>query len=163
MNKLLTLGAVFFGILFAQSAHAACNSNGQCSPAASSNVCPPEGPVADQPMNECYCLYVRYNPCYYTTKHCVEEQVPCKRKCCRTVPKYYEVQRCKYVPQYYTETCCKNEKEYYYVDETKTCKKWVSQQECKYVPEYYWKHTCGADTSAAPAVGGCNAATGCAR
>lgn len=105
--------------------------------------CPAEHPCEGVPAKECWCLMVRYKPCYYTTQRCVEEQVPCKKKCSRWVPKYYEVQKCRMVPQYYTETCCKQELECYEVDDCKTVKKTVCDQQCKYVPEYYWKHTCG--------------------
>jgi len=149
MKKIITLGAFLFGMFATTAIFAGC-ANGSCSaPAASysrSADCGDQG----QPTGECYCLYVSQEPCYYTTKHCVEEQVPCQKRCCRSVPKYYEVQRCRYVPQYYTETVCKNEKEYYMVDEYKTCKKWVSQQNCKYVPRYYWKHNCGTNEVVAP-------------
>jgi len=112
--------------------------------------CPADHPCEDQPMNDCWCLYVHYEPCYYTTKRCVEEQIPCKKKCTRQVPKYYEVQRCKMVPQYYTETVCKYETECYEVDDCKTCKKWVCDQHCKYVPKYYWKHVCGQQGCPSP-------------
>lgn len=100
-------------------------------------------PCEDQPMNDCWCLYVHYEPCYYNTKRCIEEKVPCKKQCCRYVPQYYEVDRCRYVPQYYKETCCRYVPQYYCVDDCKTCYKWVCDQHCKYVPQYYWKHVCG--------------------
>lgn len=103
--------------------------------------CPEDHPVADVPMNDCWCMYCHYEPCYYTTKRCVEEQIPCKKKCYRYVPEYYEVQRCRYVPQYYNETCCRQKCECYYVDDCKTCKKYVCDTHCRYVPRYYWKHT----------------------
>jgi hypothetical protein len=109
----------------------------------------PQAAPCDQACNDCWCLYCHYEPCYYTTKRCVEEQIPCKKKCCRMVPQYYQVQRCKYVPQYYCETCCRQVPEYYDVDYCKTCKKWVCDQHCKYVPKYYWKHTCGANGGSA--------------
>lgn len=136
MKNIITLGAFLFGMAFTQAAFADdATNNGAC-------CAPVQQPCGDQPTGECYCMYVKYEPCYYTTKRCVEECIPCKRKCCRSVPRYYEVQRCRYVPQYYTETICKNEKEYYYVDEVKTCKKTICEQQCKYVPKYYWKHNC---------------------
>lgn len=116
----------------------------------SGDACPEDHPCEDQPCNDCWCLYCRYEPCYYCTKRCVEEQVPCKKKCCRMCPKYYEVTRCRYVPQYYTETICRQEPEYYEVDDCKTCKRWISERHCKYVPKYYWKHTCGDQTCNVP-------------
>lgn len=109
----------------------------------SGDCCPEDHPCQDTACNDCWSLYCHYEPCYYTTKRCVEEQVPCKKRCCRMCPKYYEVTRCKYVPQYYTETVCCQEPEYYDVDDCKTCKRWVCERQCKYVPQYYWKHTCG--------------------
>lgn len=97
----------------------------------------------DQPVNDCWCRYVHWQPVYYKTARCVEEQVPCEKTCCRMVPKYFEVQRCKYVPEYYTETYCRYEPEYYCVPDCKTSYKTVYDQHCKYVPQYYWKHSCG--------------------
>ena len=152
MNKLLTLGALVCCMMFGASASAQDASNyGQQQPA-QDQCCPAEHPAEDQGQatNDCWCKYVRYKPCYYTTKRCVEEQVPCTKTCCRMVPKYYEVERCKYVPQYYKETCCRNEPEYYQVADCKTCKKWVCDQHCQYVPEYYWKHTCGDNACTTP-------------
>ncbi len=104
--------------------------------------CPADHACEDQPCNDCWCLYAHYEPCYSTTRRCVEEQVPCKKRCCRYCDKYYEVQRCRYVPQYYTETLCRKEPEYYEVDDCKTCYKWVCDTHCQYVPKYYWKHVC---------------------
>jgi hypothetical protein len=105
--------------------------------------CPQDHACEDQSMNECYCLMVHYKPCYYTTCRTEEYQVPCQRKCCRTVPKYCEVQKCRMVPEYYTETQCYEEQEEYYVEDCKTCYRQVEDCHCQYVPEYYWKHTCG--------------------
>lgn len=99
-------------------------------------------PCEDQPCGECWCRYVRYTPCYYTTKRCVEEQVPCCKKCCRYVPQYYSVQCCRYVPQYYPVQRCRYVPEYYDVQEYKCCKKTICEPCCKYVPKYYWKRTC---------------------
>lgn len=113
-------------------------------------ACPEDHPCQDEACNDCWCMYCHYQPCYYYTQRCVEEQIPCKRRCCRYCPKYYEVQRCRYVPQYYNETYCVNEPEYYYVDECKTCQKWVCDRHCKYVPQYYWKHVCGDASCTTP-------------
>lgn len=109
----------------------------------SGDCCPDDHPCEDVACNDCWCMYCHYEPCYYNTKRCVEEQVPCKKRCCRMCPKYYEVTRCRYVPQYYTETVCCQEPEYYDVEECKTCKRWICERQCKYVPRYYWKHVCG--------------------
>lgn len=116
---------------------------------AQDGCCPADCP-ADAPCNDCWCLYVHYKPCYYTTQRCVEEQIPCKKTCCRYVPQYYEVQRCRQVPEYYTETCCCQVPEYYEVDDCKTCQKMVCDQHCEYVPEYYWKHICGKEGCQTP-------------
>ena len=105
------------------------------------NCCPPDAPC-DQRLNDCYCLYVHYEPCYYTTNRCEKYDVPCKKKCYRKVPQYYEVQRCKMVPQYYCETKCRYCTECYEVDDVKCCERTVCDTHCKYVPRYYWKHTC---------------------
>lgn len=117
---------------------------------------PEQGAPCDAPTGECYCMYVRYNPCYYQCPRTVCEQIPCKRKCCRYVPQYYEVEKCRYVPQYYKETYCRQCPEYYYVDECKTCEKIVYDTKCEYKPCYYWKHTCGQ-----PVQGGCCGPQGC--
>src|SRR5947209_5537823 len=109
MKKLLQIGAVLFGLIMsanvsAMSANVSAYDNNTIN--VSGDCCPPEQPC-EQPVNDCYCKYVRYKPCYYTVNRCIEEQVPCQRQCCRYVPKYYQVQRCRYVPQYYCETCCR--------------------------------------------------------
>lgn len=132
MKKLFLIGAFLFSVFAGQSAYS------QCCPTAQ----PCDRPC-DQPCNECWCLYVHYEPCYYNTKRCVEEQIPCTRKCCRMVPRYYQVQRCRYVPEYYTETRCCQECEYYQVNDCRTCKRVICEPQCKYVPKYYWKHSCG--------------------
>lgn len=140
MVKLLQIGAVFFGVLFASSVYAE-----EVAPVQPANTqegcCPADHPVGT-PTGDCWCQYCTYKPCYYTTKRCEEYQVPCKKKCWRVVPQTYEVTRCRYVPQYYTETCCRNVRECYEVDDCKTCKRWVCDTHCKYVPQYYWKHVC---------------------
>lgn len=114
------------------------------------NACPADS-ACDQPMNDCYCLYVHYEPCYYCTPRCVEEQVPYQETCCRMVPQYYQVQKCRMVPEYYNETCCKQVPEYYQVEKCRTCKKWVQDQHCQYKPCYYWKHVCGNPNCTNPA------------
>jgi hypothetical protein len=108
MKKLLQLAAIFFGVLVFQPSFADVQGEGCC----------PE----DQKLNDCYCLYCHYEPCYYNDWVCVDE------------------------PQYYCETCCRYEPEYYDVQECKTCKKWICNKKCKYVPRYYYKHTCGDDS-----------------
>ena len=145
MKKFFQIAAVTIGLFFAQGAYADDNSckDNSCNKEDTAAQCCPEEHPCEQPTNDCWCKYVRYKPCYYTEKRCVEEKVPCKKRCCRMVPKYYEVKKCKMVPQYYTETVCKQEPEYYDVEETKCTKKWVCEQKCKYVPEYFWKHVCG--------------------
>lgn len=157
MKKLFQIGAVFFGILVSQPVFAQCGPQGCPAPQSYSDqgVAPQDHPCEDQPCNDCWCLYVRYEPQYYTTQRCVEEQIPCKKKCSRYVPKYYEVERCKMVPEYYKETICRQELECYEVDDCKICKKMVCDQHCKYVPKYYWKHICGDE--AAARVQGCAA------
>lgn len=147
MKKLFQLGAIVCGLLMSQFTYADANcANGNCGVAAvqGQSACPADHPCDDQAVStECWVKYVHYEPCYYTTTRCVEEQVPCKRRCCRYVDQQYEVTKCRYVPQYYTETACRKVPEYYDVEECKTCKKYVNDQHCKYVPRYYWKHVCG--------------------
>lgn len=159
MKKVFQIGALVLGLCVAQLGFSDYyGNNGGCNPCAPQDqgqviqdgACPQEGPCGDQSTGDCWCKYVRYKPCYYTTKRCVEEKIPCKKKCCRYVDQYYEVQKCRMVPEYYTEQACKKVPEVYYVDDCKTCKKWVCDQHVKYVPEYYWKHVCGDNS-------GCNA------
>ena len=140
MKKLLQIGAFLLGMLMIQPVFAQ----------DASNCCPPADHCCNEQTSDVWVKMVHYEPCYYTTKRCVEECVPCKKKCTRCVPKYYEVQRCRMVPEYYCETICKNETECYWVDDTKTCKKWVCDQHCKYVPRCYWKHACGQVTYTDP-------------
>lgn len=139
MNKLLQFGAMFCCLFLAQNL------------SAQDNCCPPQDQCCDQPTNDAYRLYVHYEPCYYTTKRCVEERIPCKKKCYRKVPRYYQVERCRMVPEKYCETCCKYETECYEVDDCKVCTKVVCDQHCKYVPKYYWKHVCETPTTCCPA------------
>lgn len=125
MKKLFLLGALLLGTLTVQSAY-------------SQDCCPSEG----EACGECYCKFVRYEPRYYNTTRCVEERIPCQKKCYRMVPKYCEVQRCRMVPEYYTETVCTQERECYMVDDCRTCKRVICEPQCEYVPRYYWKHVC---------------------
>ena len=163
MKKLFQLGAVFFCILMTQTVSAenysssnyGSSNNGSnygstyaSSGSAEANVIydnehRDDHPCEDQATGDCYCKYVKYEPCYYTTKRCVQEQIPCTKKCCRYVDQYYEVKKCKYVPEYYTETKSCKVPEYYEVPDCKTCTKTICEKHCKYVPKYYWKHTCG--------------------
>ncbi len=160
MKKFFQIAALALGLLVTQNGYSQDNTAEQAvqpnygseQAAASGECCPPDC-AADKPLNDCWCLYVHYKPCYYNDYKCCEEQVPYKERCCRQVPKYYQVQKCRYVPQYYCETCCRYEPEYYEVDKCRTCQKWVCDQKCRYVPQYYWKHTCGNPqcTTACPA------------
>lgn len=104
--------------------------------------CPADAPCADQPVGDCYCKYVHYEPCYYYTCNC--EQCPqyyCERAC-RMVPQNYCVTRCRYVPQYYQEQCCRYVPQYYYVQKCRYCPKYTYEKHCTYTPKYYYKHTC---------------------
>lgn len=142
MKKLFQLGAIVCGLMFAQVAFAdnAGNANG---------CCPQDCPCADQAVQqECWVKYCHMEPCYYTTCRCVEERIPCTRRCCRYVDQQYEVTKCRYVPQYYCETCCRKVPEYYDVPDCKCCKRYVNDCHCKYVPKYYWKHVCGQNNNA---------------
>lgn len=170
MKKMIQMGALFLSLLVTQFGFSQDAAYGYANSTApqGGNVIYDNSPGADgacpqeQATGNCWCLYVKYEPCYYCTQRCVEEQIPCTKRCCRQVPKYYEVQRCKMVPEYYTETCCKYCTEYYDVPDTKCCKKWVSDQHCKYVPKYYWKHTCGDNSGCnVPAPAGCCGPSGC--
>lgn len=155
MKKLFLIGASLFSILTAPSMYAGifgfgqgcCGQQQQC--CAPQNECPP-----DEPCGECYCRYVRYEPCYYTTTRCIEEQIPCTKKCCRYVPQQYQVQKCRYVPQYYCETYCRQVPEYYDVPDCKTCKRVICEPQCRYVPKYYWKRECRSQ-GCAPCNSGC--------
>lgn len=129
MKKFLAIAAFVCSFLITSNLSAQNANNEEC--------CPPE-----QATGDCYCLMVRYEPCYYTTKRCVEEQIPCKKKCYRKVPCYTQVERCRMVPEKYCETVCTYKTECYEVDDCKTCTRVVCDQHCKWVPKYYWKHTC---------------------
>lgn len=99
--------------------------------------CPP----ADRPMNDCYCLYCRYEPCCYNKWHCCQvPQYGCK-KCCRYVDQCYEKTCCKYVPQYYNVTCTRKVPQYYTVPTCHYVTKYNCERCVKYVPKYYYKHT----------------------
>ncbi len=100
-------------------------------------ACPPE-----RPMNDCYCLYCRYEPCYYNKWHCNYCPKYCYKKCCRQVPQYYQKQCCRYVPQYYCQTCCRYVPQYYYTCTCHYVPKYTCERCCRYVPKYYYKHTC---------------------
>lgn len=163
MKKLLQLGAIFSGLLMAQLTYADYSGNdanysgaGCCPTVAQGAACPADRPCDDQPVqSDCWVKYCHMEPCYYTTCRCVEEQVPCTRRCCRYVDEQYEVTKCRYVPQYYTETACRKVPQWYDVQETKCCKRYVQDQHCKYVPKYYWKHVGGCNQGCAPATTAC--------
>lgn len=140
MKKLFLIGAFLLSIFAIHNVYS-------YAPNYSGSGCYNE--CAEYPTNDCWCRYVRYKPCYYTTKRCITEQVPCVRKCCRYVPQYYQVQCCRYVPQYYCVTRCRKVPEYFCVQESKCCTRTVCEPQCRYVPEYCWKRVC------APQVG-CN-------
>lgn len=148
MKRFLQLFTIMFGIFALQNGYSveAVRPQGY----AVDQACPADHPCEDQKCNDCWQKYCHYEPCYYTTKRCVEEQIPCKKRCCRMVPKYYEVKKCRMVPEYYTETKCCQEPEYYEVDDCKTVKKVVCDQHCKYVPKYYWKRVCGDEVCKTP-------------
>jgi hypothetical protein len=153
MKKFIQLSAIFFGLIMSQNAYSQNygDQSGCCAPAADTACQTQDCECGDQ-----YTLMCHQQPCYYNDWKCVEECVPCKRSCCRYVPKYYQVAKCRYVPQHYEETYCRYEKENYEVEDTRTCKKWVCEKKCKYVPRYYWKHTCNnTDAIAKPAAPCC--------
>ena len=105
--------------------------------------CPEDHPYQGQTACDgCYELYVHYEPCCYKKYYCVEEQVPCKKRCLRYVDRYYEVRRYRYVPEYYNVTIMQREPEYYVVEETRPVARTVEQLEYGCVPQYYWKPVC---------------------
>jgi len=144
MKKFIQLSAIFFGLIISHNVYSQ-NYNDQSYQATDCPVACPQ--VPDTECDE-WKLMCHQQPCPYNSWKCVEEQVPCKKQCCRYVPKYYEVDKCRYVPQHYKETYCRYEKENYEVEDSRTCKKWVCEQKCKYTPKYYWKHTGSSDNCA---------------
>jgi hypothetical protein len=138
MKKLFLIGASLFSILtvsgFAQGGYGGYAGYGGYGGYG--------GDCCDQPCGECICKYVRYEPVYYSTKRCIEEQIPCTKTCCQYVPEYYQVQKCRYVPQYYCETRCRQVPQYYCVQEFKCARRVICEPQCTYVPRYYWKHEC---------------------
>ena len=177
MNKLLFSIAVIFGVLMTSTAFAhdvrgsnvydassyangyngsrSCG-NGGCNTGCNTgcDTSCDTGCPSDQPCGDCWCLYCRYQPCYYNQWRCECEPRSVQRRCCRWVPREYEVQRCRYVPQYYCEKCCRYEPEYYCVDQCVQCKKWVCDRQCTYRPCYYYKRVCNS---------ACNATAYCAQ
>ncbi len=149
MKKLFIIGASLLSIFTAQGAFAGCCGTSACGDVGygggnDCGACQSDcGSPCDQPTNNCYCQYVRYQPYYYSTKRCVQECVPCSKKCCRWVPQYYQVQRCRYVPEYYCETRCKQVCEYYDVPDCKYYNRVICEPQCTYIPQYYWKYSCG--------------------
>lgn len=159
MKKILQLGAFLFAVLIAQYSYAqsydsGCG-NGRCGQEAQQ--------CCDQPCGECWCKFVRYDPCYYNCWRCEDCPRTCKQRCCRYVPQYYQVQRCRWVPQYYCQTVCCSQPQYYYVDRCINCKKWVCDRKCQYIPRYYYKQccqpVCGNNGCNSTCNSGCN--TGC--
>ena len=134
MKKIFAMFACLFGVFAVSNVYS--QDGGCCAPA-----CAPAAPC-DQPAGECYCKYVHYQACPYTTTQCVCEQVPCPRQCCRQVPQYYQVQCCRYVPEYYSVTKCRSVPEYYTVCDYKTRTKQICIPQCRYVPRFYWKQEC---------------------
>lgn len=151
MKKCLAIAAFICSFLVTSNVSAQNAMNYSSNNSMNNEACCPEACPQDQACGDCYCKMVRYEPCYYTTKRCVEEQIPCKKKCYRKVPCYTQVERCRMVPEKYCETVCTYKTECYEVDDCKTCQKIVCDQHCKWVPKYYWKHTCAPVASCAPA------------
>ena len=132
--------------------------------------CPADHPIENYTING-WTLYVRYIPCYYTTRRCVREQVPDKKRLCsRAITKFRMKEHVDYVPEYSTALLLSDEPnssgnyamdtmslcpekhpgieayedlEYYEVMDYKIRYKWVNEQQCKIVPEYYWKQVNG--------------------
>ncbi len=102
----------------------------------------PQCPPQEKAMNDCYCLYCRYEPCYYNKWHCSYVPKYTYKKCCRYVPQYYQKQCCRYVPQYYSQTYCHQVPQYYYTRQCKYESKYNCERCCRYVPKYYYKHVC---------------------
>lgn len=133
---------MFFSFLctlaFAQNISAQCGPQGCSFPQAQ----PQEqavGEAQEFACGTCYCLYVKYEPCYSNCYRTVCEPQVRQKKCTRWVPKYFEKCCVKYVPQYYNQTCCKYEQECYYVDEAYQTQRRVCDRQCKWVPKYYYK------------------------
>lgn len=100
------------------------------------------GEPEEHPCGDSYCLYCKYEPCYYNEWQTVCEPKCYEKKCCRYVAKEYEKTCVKYVPQYYTQTCCRYEPEYFTTTEVRNCSRKVCQKKCKWVPKYYYKRVC---------------------
>lgn len=153
LSVLLCVFAVSFG--YAQTDDGYGQQGGACCPqpcaAQPAQTCDQPCP-ADHAMNDCYCLYCHYEPCYYNKTHCEYCAKNCYKKCCRYVPQYYEKQCCRYVPQYYCKTCCRQVPQYYYTCQTHYEPKYSCERCCTYKPCYYYKHvcepTCNTDTAA---------------
>lgn len=147
MKTLIQLSAVVFGMLFASNLSAQCCGTG-CGTA--TNCAAPAACPCDQALNDCWCLWVHYEPNYYTCPRCVEQTIPCSRTECRYVTRTYDVQRCRYVPEYFTETYSYQEPEYYQVPDCKVGYHWEYDQYVEYIPSYFWKHTCGNNCHTVP-------------
>ena len=98
------------------------------------------GEPQEHPCGDIYCLYCKYEPCYYNEWHTINEPKCYEKKCCRYIAKEYEKTCVKYVPQYYTQTCCRYEPEYFTTTEVRNCPRKVCERKCKWVPKYYYKH-----------------------
>lgn len=172
MKKLFLIGASLFSILTAQSLSAGlfgfggggCNSCCQpsCCPTSCCQPCGDDcGCPCDQPVGDCICKYVRYQPSYYSTTHCYQEAIPCSKTCCQMVPQYYEVQRCRYVPQYYSVTCCRQVPQYYQVPYNRYVTRTYCQPHVRYIPTYYWKRECRPTCEPCGFQGGCEGVNCC--
>ncbi|MFA6916828.1 MAG: hypothetical protein WC222_10565 [Parachlamydiales bacterium] len=150
-----------------------CNTgcNTGCSdPCATTDTATAPQPAGDLPT-VCYKPYRYYTPKYSYTCECDDVTVPCKKKCCRMVPKYYDQTYCKYEPKYYSQTYCKYEPEYYYEDDCRHVKQYHYDKHCSYEPHTYYQkecaNTCGGGqvyNGYAPSNNGCAPAynNGCA-
>ena len=144
MKMLLKLSVVVCGLFLAT------NLSAQCCGAAPTACAAPMEEACDQPTGDCWCRYVHWQACPYTTSRCIDVPCPCQKQCCRWVPVSCEVECCKYVPQYCTVPACRYECEYFCVPDCKTIQQTVCDQHCKYVPQYYWKHVCGESEVCCP-------------
>lgn len=146
MKKLGLFFSMLMCMFLATSAYAqdGANYNGQMQQSYN-NGCEQPADCAqsyEKPCGDCYCLYCKYEPCYYNKKHC--EYVPkyTYKKCCKYVPQYYQKRCCRYVPQYYYQTCCKQVPQYYYTCQCHYEPKYTCEKCCTYKPKYYYKHVC---------------------
>lgn len=86
------------------------------------------------PCCDCWNLYCHDEKVYYNEERCIQIDIPCRKKCCRCVPVYYNQCCVRYVPKAYTKCINYCEREYCNENDTTAsngCSTDICQTDCR--------------------------------